>query len=103
MIADALDELLERQEERGVDHAVVHGGEDVTMPSLKSFFHVHRALQRGGKKAIDDFSREMGSPGTHGRERQSYRASGGGQSGVRLQERQWPSPEWSRLGYGAEA
>lgn len=63
VIADALDELLERQEERGVDHAVVQGGEDVTLPSLKSFFHVHRALRRGGQRAISDFEREMGLPG----------------------------------------
>jgi len=63
VVGEALDELLERQEERGVDHAVVHGGEDVTAPSLKSFFHVHRALERGGKQAIDDFKNEMGFPG----------------------------------------
>ncbi len=63
VIADALDELLERQEERGTEHAVVHGGEDSAMPSLKSFFHVHRALQRGGNRAVKNFEREMGIPG----------------------------------------
>ena len=63
VIADALDELLERQEERGTDHAVVHGGEDLGLPSMKSFLHVHRALQRGGQKAIKDFERQTGIPG----------------------------------------
>ncbi len=63
VIKDALDELLERQEERGVDHAIVHGGEDAVMPSMKSLLHSYRALERGGDDAISDFREEMGMPG----------------------------------------
>jgi peroxiredoxin len=63
VIEKALDELIERQKERGVDHVVVNGGEDAMMPSVKSMMHAHRALERGGTTAIDDFRREMGMPG----------------------------------------
>lgn len=63
VIEKALDELLERQVERGVDHVVVGGGEDAIMPSVKSMLHAHRALERGGASAIDDFRREMGVSG----------------------------------------
>ena len=40
----ALEELLERQKERGVHHAVVHGGEDAITPSLKTFLNAYRAI-----------------------------------------------------------
>jgi peroxiredoxin len=59
----ALDELLERQEERGVEHAVVMDGEDAVMPSMKALLHSYRALERGGAGAIDDFRQQMGMPG----------------------------------------
>lgn len=59
----AIEELLERQEERGVDHAIVYGGEDTSMPALKPMLHAYRALERGGNKSIEDFRREMGMPG----------------------------------------
>jgi peroxiredoxin len=63
VLEEALDELLEVQEERNTDHAVVHGGEDTTMPKSYAVLHSHRALQRGGKKAIRDFHQELGMPG----------------------------------------
>lgn len=63
VIQEALDELLERQSDRGVEHVVVHGGEDTTMPSAAAMLHTHRALRRGGRQALGDFEREMGMPG----------------------------------------
>ncbi len=63
VIEGALDELLERQQERDAEHAIVHGGEDTSMPMTSALFHAHRALDRGGKKAIDDFRHELGMPG----------------------------------------
>jgi peroxiredoxin len=63
VIEEALQELLERQSERGVEHALVHGGEDRTMPSSAAMLHTHRALKRGGRQSIKDFEREMGVPG----------------------------------------
>ena len=63
VLEKALGELMERQQERGVDHAIVCEGEDAMMPSVKSMLHAHRALERGGSSAIDDFRREMGMPG----------------------------------------
>lgn len=63
VIAEALDELLEAQEERATDHAVVHGGEDRSVPLRRALFHTHRALKRGGRQAIRDFHDEMGASG----------------------------------------
>ena len=62
-LREALDELLERQGERGVEHAVVHGGQSETMPALKPMVYAHRALERGGQKAISNFRSELGFPG----------------------------------------
>ncbi|MBV8207028.1 MAG: redoxin domain-containing protein [Acidobacteria bacterium] len=59
----ALEELLERQEERGVQHAIVHGGEDTAMPVSRALLHAHRAVERGGEAAIQDFREAMGFPG----------------------------------------
>jgi peroxiredoxin len=59
----ALEELLERQEERGVHHAVVHGGEDTNTPSLKTFLNAYRAIERGGYDAVVNFRGELGIPG----------------------------------------
>ena len=63
VIENALDELLERQEDRGTEHAIVRGGEDTSMPFAFALFHAHRALERGGGRAIEDFRRELGVPG----------------------------------------
>jgi peroxiredoxin len=59
----ALEELLERQKERGVHHAVVHGGEDAITPSLKTFLNAYRAIERGGYDAVVNFRGELGIPG----------------------------------------
>ena len=59
----ALEELLERQKERGIDHAVVHGGEDAITPSLKTFLNAYRAIERGGYDAMVNFRGELGIPG----------------------------------------
>lgn len=63
VLGEAIEELLERQEERGADHVVVHGGEYRGMPKAGALLHTHRALKRGGKKSIHDFKQEMGWPG----------------------------------------
>jgi hypothetical protein len=63
VLAEAIEELLERQQERGADHVIVHGGEYHGIPKASALLHTHRALKRGGKKSIDDFKNEMGWPG----------------------------------------
>jgi peroxiredoxin len=63
VIESALEELTDMQQERGVDHVVVHGGEDTKMPSTYAMLHAHRALERGGHRAIHDFRTELGLPG----------------------------------------
>jgi peroxiredoxin len=63
VVEDALEELLERQHERGVEHAVVNGGQDTAMPSTYAMLHTYRALERGGRRSIHDFRRELGLPG----------------------------------------
>lgn len=63
IITEALEELLARQEDRDVEHAVVHGGEDRAVPVKYGLFYAHRALRRGGRDAVDNFRREMGIPG----------------------------------------
>ncbi len=63
VIEDALEELLELQEERDTDHAIVHDGEDTRPPMTYAALHTHRALDRGGEKAVRDFREEMGRTG----------------------------------------
>ena len=63
VIHEALDELLERQADRDVEHAVVHGGEDRSVPVKYGLLHSHRALRRAGRQAVDNFRREMGISG----------------------------------------
>ncbi len=63
VVEDALEELLERQEESGEEHFVVHGGEDTGMPKLRPILHAYRALERGGQDSLDDFNEAMGRPG----------------------------------------
>jgi peroxiredoxin len=63
VVEAALEELLERQEERDVEHAIVRGGEDRSFPITYSVLHSHRALDRGGRKALRDFRQAMGRPG----------------------------------------
>ena len=59
----ALEELLERQKERGTEHAVVHGGEDAITPSFSTFLNAFRAIERGGYDAVVNFRGELGIPG----------------------------------------
>jgi hypothetical protein len=59
----ALEELLDRQKERGEHHAVVHGGEDTVTPSLQTFLNAYRAIERGGYDAVVNFRGELGIPG----------------------------------------
>ncbi|HUO59735.1 MAG TPA: deiodinase-like protein [Candidatus Acidoferrales bacterium] len=61
-IEEALNELLETQQNRGVEHAVVAGGEDASMPAVRMFMHAHRALSRGGQRSIRNFQNELGMP-----------------------------------------
>ncbi len=63
IVEDALESLLERQRERRVDHAVVSGGEDRSMPVSYAVIHSYRALERGGKRSLEDFRESMGLPG----------------------------------------
>jgi AhpC/TSA family len=59
-LAAALDELLELQEERRVDRGVVRGGEDLSVPLTYTELYSHRALERGGKEAVNDFRAALG-------------------------------------------
>jgi peroxiredoxin len=59
-LASALEELLEVQRERETDHAVVNGGEDLSMPLSYAMLHSHRALERGGVEAVHDFRAALG-------------------------------------------
>jgi peroxiredoxin len=59
----AIEELLEVQDERDTDHAIVNDGEDSALPPLRTIFHAHRALERGGNDAISNFREEFGLPG----------------------------------------
>ena len=63
VIHAALDELLEVQQEEGKGHAIVCDGEDLSLPSPQLLWRAHRALERGGKRSVANFRREMGLPG----------------------------------------
>jgi peroxiredoxin len=63
VISKAIDELLEVQRRSGDQHAIVCGGEDLALPSPYLLVRAHRALERGGRRSISNFQREMGVPG----------------------------------------
>ena len=63
VVEDALETLLERQHDRGVDHAVVNGGEDRTIPVYYAVIQSYRALEPGGEQSLGDFRQSMGLPG----------------------------------------
>lgn len=63
-LEEAIDELLERQESRGVEHAIVGGGEELSMPSAAMLVHSYRALQRGGRRSVRNFREEFGTAGS---------------------------------------
>ena len=58
----AIEELLGIQQERRVDHAIVHGGQDLSMPLPYSALSAYRALERGGKQSLNDFRQALGLP-----------------------------------------
>lgn len=62
-IREALEELLEVQEERNTEHAVVNGGEDLSLPMGYAILNSHRALGRGGEKAVREFREGLGRTG----------------------------------------
>lgn len=62
-LESAIEELLELQKERGVEHVVVHGGQDITMPLSYSELYAYRALERGGDESLADFREALGIPG----------------------------------------
>ena len=63
VLEEAIDELLERQEDSGKEHAVVHGGEDTSLPRRYGMLHAHRALERGGPQAVREFKQALGTSG----------------------------------------
>lgn len=58
----AIEELLEIQHERNVEHAVVKGGQDVSRPVSYAVLYSYRALERGGEGSIKDFREALGLP-----------------------------------------
>jgi len=63
VIEDALEALLERQRGRGVEHAVVHGGEDRSFPLSYALVHAYGTLERAGEKSLADFREALGARG----------------------------------------
>lgn len=61
-IGTAIEELLEVEQERRVDHAIVNGGQDLSMPVPYSALSAYRALERGGKQSLNDFRQALGLP-----------------------------------------
>jgi peroxiredoxin len=62
-LAEAIEELLELQRERGVDHVVVNGGQDLSMPLIYGVLYSYRALERGGEESLKDFREALGLRG----------------------------------------
>ncbi len=65
-VARALRQLLQIQDKRGIDHAIVLGGEDFSIPLARGILHAHRALQRGGQESLRTFREQMGPAGQAG-------------------------------------
>jgi peroxiredoxin len=61
-LGHAIQELQHLQAERGVDHVIVNGGQDLTMPVPYSALSAYRALERGGKQSLSDFRQALGLP-----------------------------------------
>jgi alkyl hydroperoxide reductase subunit AhpC len=61
-IGAAIQELLEFEQERRADHAIVNGGQDLSMPVPYSALSAYRALERGGKQSLTDFRQALGLP-----------------------------------------
>jgi hypothetical protein len=62
-LGGAIEELLRIQQERGIAHAVVAGGQDLSMPLSYGGLFSYRALERGGEKALKDFREAFGTSG----------------------------------------
>jgi alkyl hydroperoxide reductase subunit AhpC len=60
VVEDALQELLERQRDRRVEHAIVDGGENRSFPLSYALVHAYRVLERGGEKSLADFRQALG-------------------------------------------
>lgn len=56
----AIVELLELQKERGIEHIVVRGGEDLAAPFSYERLHSFRAIERGGEDSVNDFHSVFG-------------------------------------------
>jgi len=63
VVEEALRQLLAVQHDRDLEHAVVLGGDDRSMPLSYPALHSYRALHRGGRDSIADFEQAMGLPG----------------------------------------
>ncbi|MGZ4787667.1 MAG: peroxiredoxin family protein [Terriglobales bacterium] len=63
VLEEALQELLNAQESRGTDHVIVRDGQSLAMPMTYAILSSHRALDRGGQKAIREFREGLGRPG----------------------------------------
>ncbi len=63
IVREALEALLERQRDRGVEHAVVNGGEERSFPASYAMVYAHRALERGGEKSLAEFREALGPAG----------------------------------------
>jgi len=61
-LSRAIQELLHFQEDCGIDHVVVNGGQDLAMPMPYSALSSYRALERGGKQSLGDFRNALGLP-----------------------------------------
>jgi peroxiredoxin len=61
-ITAAIEELLDAQQERGIEHAIVNGGQDLSMPLPYGALSAYRALERGGKQSLSDFRQALGLP-----------------------------------------
>jgi peroxiredoxin len=62
-LGKAIEELLQVQQEPGMDHPVVAGGQDLSMPLSYGVLFSYRALERGGEQALQDFRQTFGIPG----------------------------------------
>ncbi|HEY6272461.1 MAG TPA: redoxin domain-containing protein [Terriglobales bacterium] len=59
-LAAAIEELLEAQHKRGVDHVIARDGEGLSMPVSYAMLSSFRALERGGREAVSDFREAIG-------------------------------------------
>ncbi len=65
VLREALEELLQHQHEHGDSHKIVHGGQDLAMPLSYAAVYSFRALERGGRQALDDFREAVGMARRH--------------------------------------